>query len=79
MAKTSPTRYCDLTGEPNPKRTAPTKVDPTAGESVPILDCREGVWGIKPRNSREHFAFDALLDDRVSWSRSWARPAPARL
>ena len=32
---------------------------------MPIIDCREGVWGIKPRNREQHFAFDALLDDRV--------------
>ena len=32
---------------------------------IPIIDCREGVWGIKPRNREQHFAFDALLDDRV--------------
>jgi hypothetical protein len=24
-----------------------------------------GVWGIKPRNREQHFAFDALLDDRI--------------
>jgi PhoH-like ATPase len=29
------------------------------------VDCREGVWGIKPRNREQHFAFDALLDDRI--------------
>jgi len=60
-----PNEYCTLTEETNPKRTALTKVDPTAAKVVPILDCREGVWGIKPRNREQHFAFDALLDDRV--------------
>ena len=38
---------------------------PTGTKLVPIIDCREGVWGIKPRNREQHFAFDALLDDRV--------------
>jgi PhoH-like ATPase len=60
-----PNEYCTLTEESNPKRTALTKVDPTGAKVVPILDCREGVWGIKPRNREQHFAFDALLDDRV--------------
>ena len=32
---------------------------------VPILDCKSGVWGIRPRNREQHFALDALLDDRV--------------
>src|SRR5580658_639461 len=60
-----PNEYCTLTEETNPKRTALTKVDPTGTKVIPILDCREGVWGIKPRNREQHFAFDALLDDRI--------------
>jgi PhoH-like ATPase len=64
-SKYYPNEYCTLTEEGNPKRTALTKVDPTGRKLVPIIDCREGVWGIKPRNREQHFAFDALLDDRV--------------
>jgi len=60
-----PNEYCTLSEEANPKRTALTKVDATGTKLVPIIDCREGVWGIKPRNREQHFAFDALLDDRV--------------
>jgi PhoH-like ATPase len=60
-----PSEYCTLIDETNPKRTALTKVDATAEFLVPILDCREGVWGIKPRNREQHFALDALLDDRI--------------
>jgi PhoH-like ATPase len=60
-----PNEYCTLTEESNPKRTALTKVDASGTKVIPILDCREGVWGIKPRNREQHFAFDALLDDRI--------------
>lgn len=60
-----PNEYCTLTEETNPKRTALTKVDSTGKKLVPIIDCREGIWGIKPRNREQHFALDALLDDRV--------------
>jgi PhoH-like ATPase len=60
-----PNEYCTLTDETNPKRTALTKVDPTGTRLVPIVDSRDGIWGIKPRNREQHFAFDALLDDRV--------------
>jgi PhoH-like ATPase len=60
-----PNEYCTLSEETNPKRTALTKVDLTGKKLVPIIDCREGIWGIKPRNREQHFAFDALLDDRV--------------
>ena len=61
----APNEYCTLMDETNPKRTALAKVDPTGTKLVPILDSRDGVWGIKPRNREQHFAFDALLDDRV--------------
>ncbi len=60
-----PNEYCTLTDETNSKRTALTKVDATGKKLVPIIDCREGVWGIKPRNREQHFALDALLDDRI--------------
>ena len=63
--KYPPNEFCTLTEETNPKRTALAKVDPTGLKLIPILDCKEGVWGIKPRNREQHFAFDALLDDRV--------------
>jgi len=64
-SKYFPNEYCTLTDETNPKRTALAKVDPTGTKLIPILDCREGIWGIKPRNKEQHFAFDALLDDKV--------------
>jgi PhoH-like ATPase len=60
-----PNEYCTLTDETNPKRTALTKVDTSGKKLVPIIDCREGIWGIKPRNREQHFGFDALLDDRI--------------
>jgi len=60
-----PNEYCTLTDETNPKRAALAKVDLSGTKLVPIIDVREGIWGIKPRNREQHFAFDALLDDRV--------------
>ena len=60
-----PNEYCTLTEETNTKRTALTKVDATGTKLIPIMDSRDGVWGIKPRNREQHFAFDALLDDRI--------------
>jgi PhoH-like ATPase len=61
----NPHEYCMLYEEANPKRTALTKVDSARERLVPIIDCREGIWGIRPRNREQHFAFDALLDERV--------------
>jgi PhoH-like ATPase len=60
-----PNEYCTLLDESNPKRAALTKVDISGTKLLPIIDCREGIWGIKPRNREQHFAFAALLDDRV--------------
>ena len=60
-----PNEYCTLIDAANPKRTALTKVDASGVKLVPIIESKEGVWGIKPRNREQHFAFDALLDDRV--------------
>jgi PhoH-like ATPase len=60
-----PNEFCTLADETNPKKAALTKVDATGTKLIPIIDCREGVWGIKPRNREQHYAFDALLDDRV--------------
>jgi PhoH-like ATPase len=60
-----PNEYCTLMDEANPKRTALSKVDPTGTKLIPIIDCREGIWGIKPRNREQHFGLDALLDDRI--------------
>ena len=60
-----PNEYCTLIEAGSPKRTALTRVDPTGRRLLPILDAREGVWGIKARNREQHFALDALLDDRV--------------
>ena len=60
-----PNEYCTLLDETNPKRTALTKVDSTGTKLIPIVDSREGVWGINPRNRAQHFGLDALLDDRI--------------
>jgi PhoH-like ATPase len=60
-----PNEYCTLLDETNPKRAALAKVDASGTKFVPIIDSREGIWGIKPRNREQHFGFDALLDDRI--------------
>ena len=60
-----PNEYCTLIDEANPKKAALTKVDTTGTKLIPIMDSRESIWGIKPRNREQHYAFDALLDDRI--------------
>lgn len=63
--KYHPNEYCTLTAEEGAKRTVLAKVDPSGTKLVAPLDVREGIWGIKPRNREQHFALDALLDDRI--------------
>jgi PhoH-like ATPase len=60
-----PNEYCTLADESNAKKAALAKVDATGKKLIPIIDCRDGIWGIKPRNREQHFALDALLDDRI--------------
>jgi PhoH-like ATPase len=60
-----PNEYCTLVDETNPKRATLAKVDISGKKLIPIIDSREGIWGIKPRNREQHFAFDALLDEHV--------------
>ncbi len=60
-----PNEYCTLTDASNPKRSLLAKVDGSGQQLVPILESREGVWGIRPRNREQYFAFDALLDERI--------------
>jgi PhoH-like ATPase len=60
-----PNEYCTLIDEANPKKAALTRVDATGTKLLPIMDSRESIWGIKPRNREQHYAFDALLDDRI--------------
>lgn len=60
-----PGEYCTLINETDPKNTQLAKVSADGKKLVPILDCRDGVWGIRPRNREQRFALDALLDDRV--------------
>ncbi|MBM3846419.1 MAG: PhoH family protein, partial [Verrucomicrobia bacterium] len=60
-----PNEYCTLIDPANPKRTTLSKADATGHRLIPVLDVRDGVWGIRPKNREQHFAFDALLDDRV--------------
>jgi PhoH-like ATPase len=60
-----PNEYCTLTEETSARRPLLAKVDPTGTRLIPILDVREGIWGIRPRNREQRFALDALLDDRI--------------
>lgn len=61
----NPNEYCTLTDRTNTKRAALARVDGSGSRLLPILEYRDGVWGIRPKNREQHFAFDALLDERI--------------
>lgn len=61
-----PNEFCTLADESSPKKkTCLARVDTSGKKLVAITEQREGVWGIKPRNREQHFAFDALLNDHI--------------
>lgn len=62
--KRYPNEYCTVTCDSDPKRTMLGRVDQTGTKLVPLHECGN-VWGIKPRNREQHFALDALLDERI--------------
>ena len=60
-----PNEYCTLIDETNPKNARSPKVDATGTKLVPIIDCREGRGGIKPRNREQ-----TMLSTRCSTTAS---------
>lgn len=60
----SPNEFCTVASDSEPKRTMLGRVDATAQKLVLLHDC-QNVWGIKPRNREQHFALDALMDERI--------------
>lgn len=52
---------------PNGDRsTALARVDGEAQELVSLREAPDGLWGIRPRNKEQYYAFDALLDDSIN-------------
>lgn len=62
----NPNEYCTLVCENEPKRVLLGRVDASGTRLVPLQECGN-VWGIKPRNREQHFALDALLDDKIKF------------
>jgi len=58
-----PNQFLTIRDAGNEKHTALARVDCKGKKLNLIRDTSHGVWGIKPRNREQRFAFDALLDD----------------
>jgi len=59
----SPNEYCTVVDASSGKRSMLTRVDSSGQKLVPLLDVRDGVWGIRPKNREQYFALDALLNE----------------
>ncbi|MEL6181548.1 MAG: PhoH family protein, partial [Myxococcota bacterium] len=57
--------YILLRNRSNHSHTALGRFISTEGRIVPLRLEEGGVWGLRPRNKEQHFALDALLDDRI--------------
>lgn len=61
----SPNEYALLKDAGDGSNTALARVDTLSGRLQPLIDVREGVQGIRPRNKEQYFALDALLDPSI--------------
>ncbi len=60
-----PNSYIELRDQKNPKSRVIGRYNSVTKEIVSIETPDEGVWGIKPRNTEQIFAMDALLNDDI--------------
>lgn len=58
-------QYVMLRAKSDEKKTLLGRIDLAAKQIVAIADSARGIWGVRPRNREQYFAFDALLDDQV--------------
>ena len=49
----------------NPSQSALARVNAKEGTDQRIVELKDPVWGIRPRNKEQHFALDALLRDDI--------------
>jgi PhoH-like ATPase len=62
----TPNEYFILQLPGNDRRRVLGRFDGKKKGVVPLVNLREGVWGIYPKNIEQQFAFDALLNDEIN-------------
>ena len=60
-----PNQFIMLVSSSNDKKTALSKFKRYGSKLEKIIDIRDGVWGVKPRNKEQMFAIDLLTDPSV--------------
>jgi len=61
-----PNEYFIIQLPGNDRRRVLGRYDGKKEKIVPLINIREGVWGIHPKNIEQQFAFDSLLNDEIS-------------
>jgi PhoH-like ATPase len=67
-AEFGPNQYVALIDEANESHTGLARVVLSSQGEIelrPIVNLKQTVWGLRPRNREQHFALDALLDDSI--------------
>ncbi len=59
-------QYLVVRSAANPSQSVLARVVKKESKIQRILDLKDPVWGIRPRNKEQHFALDALLRDEIS-------------
>jgi PhoH-like ATPase len=57
--------YITLKDAANPNRTALTRLNINQGTIETLINVKNGIWGIRPRNREQFFALDLLLRDDI--------------
>lgn len=60
-----PSEFVHLRDPSNPAHSALGKVSLADERLVPIKRFKDGVWGVRPRNKEQSFAFDLLMNDDI--------------
>ncbi len=60
-----PNQFASLRDAVNPSHTALGKVNVDLQQVEPLLQLKDGMWGIRPRNREQIFAADLLLNDAL--------------
>jgi len=60
-----PNEFGHLKDPVNPSHSALGRVDLLENTVIPIRRHKDGVWGVRPRNKEQSFAFDLLMDDDI--------------
>ena len=60
-----PNQFVMLVSSANEKKTALARFDAYASKLAPVLEYKNGIWGVSPRNKEQLFALNLLMNPKV--------------